>query len=206
MRVAKSEEARASLLQLVQEAPEAERAALAESVQSAADPQSWRTTVYQAVERADVARARDQVATAAARALTEAGCVVGEDFATVLASQEEAVAAFDGKPPGYGLLVRLPAEGARILAAVVRSDTAEQRDVEAQQGFCDTMLPALVSSLRAGGVRLDEQPFLQGYLPILQICLTQVYGFSGLYVDTAGAFVDADNVEAVEELANQEIR
>jgi simple sugar transport system substrate-binding protein len=68
--------------------------------------------------------------------------------------------------------------------------------------------PASVEAIKGGHLDLliDQQPFLQGYLPILQICLTQVYGFSGLYVDTAGAFVDADNVEAVEELANQEIR
>lgn len=68
--------------------------------------------------------------------------------------------------------------------------------------------PASVEAIKSGYLDLliDQQPFLQGYLPILQICLTQVYGFSGLYVDTAGAFVDADNVDAVEELANQEIR
>jgi simple sugar transport system substrate-binding protein len=56
------------------------------------------------------------------------------------------------------------------------------------------------------GPAIDQQPFLQGYLPILQICLTQVYGFSGLFVDTAGAFVDSTNVEAVAPLAEQEIR
>ena len=38
---------------------------------------------------------------------------------------------------------------------------------------------------------IDQQPFLQGYLPILNICLTKTYGFSGLDVNTAGAFVDA---------------
>jgi simple sugar transport system substrate-binding protein len=68
--------------------------------------------------------------------------------------------------------------------------------------------PASVEAIKSGFLDLliDQQPYLQGYLPILQICLTQVYGFSGLYIDTAGAFVDADNVDAVEELANQEIR
>lgn len=68
--------------------------------------------------------------------------------------------------------------------------------------------PAAVEAIHSGYLDLliDQQPYLQGYLPILQICLTQVYGFSGLYIDTAGAFVDADNVDAVEELARQEIR
>jgi len=53
---------------------------------------------------------------------------------------------------------------------------------------------------------IDQQPFLQGYLPILNICLTEKYGFSGLDINTAGAFVDADNVDAVAPLAAVEIR
>lgn len=68
--------------------------------------------------------------------------------------------------------------------------------------------PAAVQAIKSDYLDLiiDQQPFLQGYLPILNLCLTVKYGFSGLYVDTAGSFVDKDNVEAVEELANQEIR
>jgi len=53
---------------------------------------------------------------------------------------------------------------------------------------------------------IDQQPFLQGYLPILNICLTEKYGFSGLDINTAGAFVDASNVAAVAPLAAVEIR
>lgn len=68
--------------------------------------------------------------------------------------------------------------------------------------------PATVDAIRSGYLDLviDQQPFLQGYLPILQICLTQVYGFAGLYVDTAGSFVDESNVDFVEPLAREEIR
>ena len=53
---------------------------------------------------------------------------------------------------------------------------------------------------------IDQQPFLQGYLPILNICLTKKYGFSGFSVNTAGAFVDKTNIDAVAPLAAQEIR
>ena len=53
---------------------------------------------------------------------------------------------------------------------------------------------------------IDQQPYLQGYLPILNICLTKKYGFSGLDVNTAGAFVDSTNVDAVAPLAAKEIR
>jgi len=53
---------------------------------------------------------------------------------------------------------------------------------------------------------IDQQPFLQGYLSMLNICLTKKYGFSGLDINTAGAFVDKSNVAAVAPLAAVEIR
>jgi simple sugar transport system substrate-binding protein len=53
---------------------------------------------------------------------------------------------------------------------------------------------------------IDQQPYLQGYLPILNICLTKKFGFSGLDVNTAGAFVDPKNVDVVAPLAAKEIR
>lgn len=68
--------------------------------------------------------------------------------------------------------------------------------------------PATTTAIESGFLQLviDQQPFLQGYLPILQICLTKKYGFSGLDVNTAGGFVDASNVKAVAPLAKVEIR
>lgn len=70
------------------------------------------------------------------------------------------------------------------------------------------MSPATVDAIKSGSLNLviDQQPYLQGYLPILQICLTQKYGFSGLFIDTAGAFIDESNIDFVEPLANEEIR
>jgi simple sugar transport system substrate-binding protein len=68
--------------------------------------------------------------------------------------------------------------------------------------------PATTTAIESGFLQLviDQQPFLQGYLPILQICLTKKYGFSGLDVNTAGGFVDKSNVKAVAPLAKVEIR
>jgi simple sugar transport system substrate-binding protein len=68
--------------------------------------------------------------------------------------------------------------------------------------------PATTTAIESGFLQLviDQQPFLQGYLPILQICLTKKYGFSGLDVNTAGGFVDATNVKVVAPLAKVEIR
>jgi simple sugar transport system substrate-binding protein len=53
---------------------------------------------------------------------------------------------------------------------------------------------------------IDQQPYLQGYLPILQICLTKKFGFSGLTVNTSGGFLDKDNLATVAPLAIKEIR
>lgn len=53
---------------------------------------------------------------------------------------------------------------------------------------------------------IDQQPYLQGYLPILNICLTKKFGFAGLDINTGGAFVDSSNVKAIAPLAAQEIR
>jgi simple sugar transport system substrate-binding protein len=70
------------------------------------------------------------------------------------------------------------------------------------------MSPNTAQAVKEGfqNLVIDQQPFLQGYLPILNICLTKKYGFSGLDVNTAGAFVDSTNVDAVAPLAAVEIR
>lgn len=70
------------------------------------------------------------------------------------------------------------------------------------------MSPNTAQAIKAGfqNLVIDQQPFLQGYIPLLNICLTKKYGFSGLNVNTAGAFVDSTNVEAVAPLAAKEIR
>jgi len=67
---------------------------------------------------------------------------------------------------------------------------------------------ATVDAIKKGyvGVVLDQQPYLQGYLPILQICLTKKYGFSGLHIDTGAALIDKSNIDFVAPLAKQGIR
>ena len=68
--------------------------------------------------------------------------------------------------------------------------------------------PATLAAIRGGWTDLviDQQPWLQGYLPILQICLTEVYGFAGLMIDTGAGFADKDNVEFLAPLVEREIR
>jgi simple sugar transport system substrate-binding protein len=68
--------------------------------------------------------------------------------------------------------------------------------------------PATIAAIRGGWTSLviDQQEWLQGYLPILQICLTKLYGFSGLAINTGAGFVDTSNVEFVAPLAEKNIR
>jgi simple sugar transport system substrate-binding protein len=68
--------------------------------------------------------------------------------------------------------------------------------------------PATVTAIQGGWTNLviDQQEWLQGYLPILQICLTKVYGFSGLNFNTGAGFVDKSNIDLVAPLAQKNIR
>jgi len=70
--------------------------------------------------------------------------------------------------------------------------------------------PASIQGIKDGWIGFvnDQQEWLQGYLPILQICLTKKYGFSGLHVDTGAGFITKDNVGMVAPLveAKPEIR
>ena len=63
--------------------------------------------------------------------------------------------------------------------------------------------PAVIDAFDKGYVQLtsDQQPFLQGYLPILSLCLTKIYGFGPMFNDTGAGFVDTNNYKNVAEWA-----
>jgi simple sugar transport system substrate-binding protein len=68
--------------------------------------------------------------------------------------------------------------------------------------------PATIAAIQGGWTSLviDQQEWLQGYLPILQICLTKEYLFSGLDINTGAGFVDKSNVDLIAPLAEKNIR
>ena len=70
------------------------------------------------------------------------------------------------------------------------------------------MSPATVKAIQGGwtALVLDQQEWLQGYLPILQTCLTSVYKFAGLYIDTGSGIVNKANIGPLVPLINKEIR
>jgi simple sugar transport system substrate-binding protein len=63
-------------------------------------------------------------------------------------------------------------------------------------------------TFKGGWVQLtaDQQPFLQGYLPILSLCQQVVLGLAPMNVDTGAGFVTPQNYEIVSELAKQALR
>jgi simple sugar transport system substrate-binding protein len=68
--------------------------------------------------------------------------------------------------------------------------------------------PQIVEAFKGGWVQLtsDQQPFLQGYMPILSLCQQVVYGLGAINVDTGAGFVTPDNYETVAALANEGLR
>jgi simple sugar transport system substrate-binding protein len=71
--------------------------------------------------------------------------------------------------------------------------------------------PDVIAAVRRGQIEfaVDQQPFLQGYLPILFLTQYQRYGLlpdRGEIVDTGPSFVTRSNAAAVGRLADQEIR
>ena len=75
-----------------------------------------------------------------------------------------------------------------------------------QIGF-DTS-PQIMTAFENGYVHLtsDQQPFLQGYLPVLALCQMKVLGTGALNQDTGAGFVHTENYKSVMELANAGLR
>ena len=68
--------------------------------------------------------------------------------------------------------------------------------------------PAGRRGFQGGWVQLaaDQQPFLQGYLPILNLCHQIVLGLAPINVDTGAGFVTPENYHMVAKLAEQGLR
>jgi len=68
--------------------------------------------------------------------------------------------------------------------------------------------PQVIEAFKGGWVQLtaDQQPFQQGYLPILSLCEQVVYGLAPIDVDTGAGFVTPDNYKTVAKLASEGLR
>jgi len=65
-----------------------------------------------------------------------------------------------------------------------------------------------VQGIKDGFISLviDQQQYLQGFEAVQQLCLTKKFGFSGLFINTGGGFIDKSNVDVIAPLVSQQIR
>jgi simple sugar transport system substrate-binding protein len=68
--------------------------------------------------------------------------------------------------------------------------------------------PDILTGMEHGFINLtsDQQPFFQGYLPVLSLCQTWKYGLAPLYVDTGSGYVDPSQVKLLTKLAADGVR
>ena len=68
--------------------------------------------------------------------------------------------------------------------------------------------PATVQGVKDGFVDLviDQQQYLQGFMGIMQLCMSHEFAFSGLFVNTGGGFIDKSNIDLIAPLVDQQIR
>ncbi|MFN4292501.1 MAG: substrate-binding domain-containing protein [Thermoflexales bacterium] len=110
-----------------------------------------------------------------------------------------------GKNPDIKVIVH--AGGQTLGAAPTYMKAIKKKAGEVLNIGFDTS-PAIIDAFDKGFVQLtsDQQPFLQGYLPIQSICLTKKFGFAPMNVDTGAGFVNAKNYKSVADLAKKGLR
>lgn len=66
------------------------------------------------------------------------------------------------------------------------------------------ILPAVITAMKEDWAHLVavQEPFLQGYLPVLSLCLQKKWKFAPLFVDTGTGTVSAKDADAYSELVN----
>ena len=63
--------------------------------------------------------------------------------------------------------------------------------------------PQVIDAFKKGYVQItsDQQPFLQGYLPIESLCLSKIYGLAPMNLDTGNGFIEQNNYQSVADMA-----
>lgn len=70
------------------------------------------------------------------------------------------------------------------------------------------LVPVVLDEIIAGYIQvaIDQQPYMQGYLPVVQVYLMKNFGLSAFDVDTGQGVVTADNVGDVLEFSRRGVR
>lgn len=143
-------------------------------------------------------------------ALEEAGMTVEEIeiSAEVDADATAGVPVFTGYVSAHPDVKLVCTDHGGLTATLETYLTAAGKGPDDIYGIGFDLSSATVEAIRGGwtDLVLDQQPYLQGYLPILQVCLTKKYKFAGLHIDTGSGFAHEDNVEVLAELAEKQLR
>ena len=142
------------------------------------------------------------------RFLKEYGCTYDRlDVSFELAEVESRVAAYLEAHP--------PVEETKAIMSVgytapVAGKVLEAMGVapgEVAVGTFD-IVPIVIDGIKSGYVQvaIDQQPYLQGFLPIVQLTLMKKYALGAWDVDTGHAVVDKSNVDIVAELSKKGYR
>ena len=100
--------------------------------------------------------------------------------------------------PGHG--------GITAFLGKVLRDAGKEAGEVVTAGF--DISPAAIEEVKEGYLTLvlDQQPYLQGFMPVVAAVLEAKYGLGGLMLNTGGGVVTQGNVELIEELVTQGIR
>lgn len=68
--------------------------------------------------------------------------------------------------------------------------------------------PGAIQGVKDGYITtvLDQQPYLQGFMPVVAAVLEKKYGLGGLYLNTGGGSLNRNNVEALQALIATGVR
>ena len=70
------------------------------------------------------------------------------------------------------------------------------------------LIPDVLAQMKAGYIQfhVDQQPYLQGYVPAMQAPLIKKYKMAAFDVNTGSAVVGKDQVDAIEQLSKNGYR
>ncbi|MCP4380652.1 MAG: substrate-binding domain-containing protein [Hyphomicrobiales bacterium] len=115
------------------------------------------------------------------------------------------VAYLESNPDVKGIIVAGHGGITAVLDKVLEGAGKEPGEI-ATSGF--DISSAAIQGVKDGYVTviLDQQPYLQGFMPVLAAVLEKKYGIAGLDLNTGGGSVTQDNVEAIEALVQTGVR
>ena len=70
------------------------------------------------------------------------------------------------------------------------------------------LVPEVLQQMKAGyvQVQVDQQPYMQGFMPVMQVYLAKTVGLAPTDIDTGQGIVRPDDVDSIMELSAQGLR